>query len=211
MSIIKDLEWRYATKAMNGSKIEDQQRREILEAMRLAPTSLGLQPLKFYLVQDQSSKEKVSEAAYKQPQIAKSDSVIVIASRKSLEEEWLDDLVKIYQEERTLNLEQTEEMKTRLLNYTSQMSEEQFSEWTSRQAYIALGMGMAAAARLRVDSTPMEGFQSAELDKIMGLDKTNFKSNILLVLGHRDTENDFLVDQKKVRYPYDTIVEEVAL
>ncbi len=209
--MIQDLEWRYATKAMNGEKIDDQQRIKILEAMRLAPTSLGLQPLKFYLIKDQESLDKLSPAAFNQPQISKADSAIVIASKKSMDDQWLDEVTELYREQRELDDQQVEEMKSRLQNYLAPMSPEQFSDWTSKQAYIALGFGLAAAANQRVDSTPMEGFQSEEVDKLLGLDSSDYKSNLIMVLGKRDAEKDFLVNQKKVRYPFENIVEEIKL
>ena len=96
----------------------------------------------------------------------------------------------------------------RSAKYLPQSAEENFDH-TARQAYIGLGLAMAQAAELKVDCTPMEGFDNAQLDELLGLPSMGLKSVLLLPLGYRDEAGDWLVKMKKVRKPKDEFVTEI--
>ncbi len=209
MNLKESLEWRYATKAMNGQPITDDQRLSILEAMRMAPTSLGVQPIKFYLIRDPKAKGDITPIFSNQGQIEMSDSVVVICSRVKFDEEWLDHVVDNMSKVRSMDAEQSSSTKTRLADYMSALDDTQFGIWAAKQAYIALGFGLLAAADLQVDSTPMEGFDAQALDKYLELEKTEYRSSVALVLGHRDAAHDYLVDLPKVRLPMSDMLVEI--
>ncbi len=209
MNLKENLEWRYACKAMNGTSISDEKRNTILEAMRMAPTSLGVQPVKFYLVRNPEVKKDLTPIFNNQGQIEMSDSVVIIASRVKYTDEWLSHVVDNISTVRSLTAEKAEATMAGLKNYMAPIPEDYFSVWAMKQAYICLGFGLLSAADQRVDSTPMEGFDAEALNKYLKLDETEYQVAVTMVLGNRDAEHDYLVDQAKVRLPMSDMLVEV--
>ncbi|MBD8388186.1 nitroreductase family protein [Dysgonomonas sp. BGC7] len=202
MSLIKDLEWRYATKKFDPSKKVDQKLvDEIIKAAWLAPTSSGLQPFKVIEITNQELKDKIVPIAYNQQQVADASHVLVFAAWDNYTENRIDTIYGKITKDRGQDENQytpyTDRLKKAYLNRDAQ---ENF-EHAARQAYIAFGFAMAMAAELKVDSTPMEGFDEKELDKLLNLNKEGLKSVTILPLGYRDEANDWLVNLKKVRHP----------
>lgn len=202
MSLIKDLEWRYATKKFDSSKKVDQKLvDEIIKAAWLAPTSSGLQPFKVIEITNQELKDKIVPIAYNQQQVADASHVLVFAAWDNYTENRIDTIYGKITKDRGQDENQytpyTDRLKKAYLNRDAQ---ENF-EHAARQAYIAFGFAMAMAAELKVDSTPMEGFDEKELDKLLNLNKEGLKSVTILPLGYRDEANDWLVNLKKVRHP----------
>ncbi len=209
MNLKENLEWRYACKAMNGKSISDDKRNAIVDAMRMAPTSLGVQPVKFYLVRDPEVKKDLVPIFKNQAQIEMSDSIIIIVSKMEYSEDWLSHVVDNMSSIRHLPTDKVDAVKTGLENYMSPIPKDQFAVWAMKQAYICLGFGLVAAANEKVDSTPMEGFDTQALDQYLELGKHGYTSAVALVLGHRDEEHDYLVSLKKVRLPWDDMVHEI--
>jgi nitroreductase/dihydropteridine reductase len=170
MNLLESLEWRYATKKMNGEKIPQDKLETILKATKLAPSSYGLTPYSVIVVEDQKIKEELQGACYGQSQLKDSSAVLVFAT-------W-DDVTE---------------------GSLSNMTQEQKISWAQRQAYIGLGFALVAAATEGVDSTPMEGFNPLAVDRILGLQDYGLMSVVVLPLGYRDSENDYLSNAKKVR------------
>ncbi len=198
MDIIQNLNWRYATKRMNGNKIPPKSLDTIKESIRLSPSSVGLQPFKIFIIESEELKKKISSPAFNQPQIMESSHVLVFSVWNSLTDKEANDYLSFVQSERGVTLESLSTLDN-YLNNIKKMSLEDFYNWSSKQAYIALGSAMIAAAELKIDSTPMEGFNKEELDKALGLPEKNLKSVVLLALGYRDEQNDWLIKMKKVR------------
>ena len=198
MDIIKNLNWRYATKRMNGNKIPLKSLDTIKESIRLSPSSVGLQPFKIFIIESEELKKKISSPAFNQPQIMESSHVLVFSVWNSLTDKEASDYLSFVQSERGVTLESLSTLEN-YLNNIKKMSQEDFYNWSSKQAYIALSSAMIAAAELKIDSTPMEGFNKEELDKALGLPEKNLKSVVLLALGYRDEQNDWLLKMKKVR------------
>ncbi len=201
MELRKALQWRYACKAMNGQAITDEQRNNVLEAMRLAPTSLGVQPIKFYLIRDPKVKQDLKPIFSEQRQLTECDSVVIIASKIKYDDQWLDHVTANFQKVRKLDQELAQSIKSNYKNYMTKLSDQDFAQWARRQAYICLGFGLVAAADEHIHSTPMEGFDYAALDKYLGMSETGYQPAVALVLGHSDPENDYLATQAKVRLP----------
>jgi nitroreductase / dihydropteridine reductase len=196
---LEKLDWRYATKKMDPSKpVSEEDVAKIIHAVRMAPTSSGVQPFKLIVVRNPEVREQLKAASYGQSQLTDGSHVLVFAAWDNYSDTRINTVLNQVQEERGAN----EGMVTYYQNlknmYLPRTQEVNF-EHASRQAYIALGFALAAAAELGVDSTPMEGFEPAKFDEILGLEGHGLKSVVMLALGHRDADNDWLVNMKKVR------------
>lgn len=199
MELIESLQWRYATKKMNGEKIPQDKLERILEATRLAPSSYGLTPYNVIVVEDQELKEKLVPACYGQTQLADSSSVLVFATWDTIDENAVEYYIKTMALERNIPIEALNDFKGMMLGTLSNMTEEQKQTWAQKQTYIGLGFSLVASALEGVDSTPMEGFVPSQVDEILELKELGLKSTLVLPLGYRDTENDSLSTMKKIR------------
>ena len=210
MALLEDLKWRYATKKYDPSKkVAQTAIHEITEAARLAPTSSGLQQFRLLVISNQELKEKIVPIAMGQQQIADCSHLLVFAAWDKYTEERIDSAFDYATDERGLPRGKFSSYTDRLKGaYLAQSAEENFVH-TARQAYIGLGLAIAQAAELKVDSTPMEGFNNEALDTLLDLKSKGLKSVVLLALGYRDKENDWLVDMKKVRSPKEHFVFEL--
>lgn len=203
MELLNALNWRYATKRMNGQTVPSEKLDTILEAIRLAASSFGLQPYRVIVVDDPALKAKIHESACRQPQMIEGSHVLVFASWRNITNEHIDRYVSLISKERNIPVEQLAQLDKGLKDFIASRSQEQLANWAARQAYIGLGFGLTAAALQQVDATPMEGFNPAEMDKVLGLEEKNLQSVALLTLGYRDAVNDYLVNLKKVRVSKD--------
>ncbi|MBK1440335.1 nitroreductase family protein [Parapedobacter sp. ISTM3] len=205
MQLLDALNWRYATKKMNGQPVPQEKVDKILQAAYLAPTSSGLQPFKIIVITNAELRQKIQPIAYGQRQIVDGSHVLVFAAWDNYTAERIDRVFSHTAAERGLPADTFDDYKNRLKNmYLSRPANANF-EHAARQAYIAFGLAIAAAAELRVDATPMEGFDNAALDELLQLPAQGLKSVTILPLGYRDSENDWLVNQKKVRSPKDEL------
>lgn len=202
MALLDNLKWRYATKAYDSTKKVDQQDVDkIIEAARLAPTSSGLEQFRIIVISDQKLKEKIVPIAMDQKNIAQCSHLLVFAAWDKYTEERIDDIYNYITDERGLPRGRFGSYTAKLKAlYLPQTAEENFAH-TARQAYIGLGMALAQAAELKVDSTPMEGFDNDALDELLGLKAKGLRSVVLMPIGYRDVTNDWLVNMKKVRVP----------
>ncbi|PJF08983.1 NAD(P)H-dependent oxidoreductase [Pseudorhodobacter sp. MZDSW-24AT] len=205
------LNWRYATKKMDPSKPVDQDKVDrILEAIQLAPTSSGLQPFEVIVVTNPEVKAQLREVAFGQAQVTDGSHVLVFAAWDNYTEARIDAVVDQLVEERGIPREAVsgyyDNLKTMVLARDAEVN----FEHAARQAYIAFGIGLTAAAFEEVDSTPMEGFDPAKVDEILGLRARGLRSVTLLPLGYRAADGDWLLGMKKVRKPMAELVSEVA-
>lgn len=203
MELLQSLNNRFACKAMNGKSITDDQRFKILEAIRLTPTSLGLQAYEIIVVTDQPMKDQLSPAINNQPQVKKSDCVIIFAAQKKYDQKRVDDYIELVSKTRNQSLSELAPFKASIENSISGMPDSDFQIWSMKQTYIALGFGLVACADQGVDSTPMEGFSREKVDDLLGLGAQNLTAAVILTVGHCDTENDYLYGKKKVRRSMD--------
>jgi nitroreductase len=199
MELLESLQWRYATKKMNGDKIPQDKLERILEATRLAPSSYGLTPYQVIVVEDQELKEKLVGACYGQTQLKDSSAVLVFAVWDTIDENEVEYYIKTMALERNIPIEALNDFKGMMLGTLSNMTEEQKTIWAQKQTYIGLGFSLVASAIEGVDSTPMEGFVPSQVDEILELKELGLKSTLVLPLGYRDTENDSLSTMKKIR------------
>lgn len=203
------LNWRYATKKMDPSKPVPQEKVDaIIEAIRMAPTSSGTQPFEVFVVTNPEVLEEVRKAASDQSQITDGSHLLVFAAWDNYTSERIDTVVDLNVQARG-DLPMLHAYYDRLKsNYLPRDAEVNYAH-AARQAYIALGIALVAAAEQEVDSTPMEGFDPAAVDAILGLKERGLRSVVLMPLGYRDAGGDWLAPMGKVRKSRDTIVTEV--
>ncbi len=204
MSLIDNLKWRYATKKMNGEKVSDEKLNAILDAIQLAPSSFGLQPYTVLVISDPAVKEKLTPASYGQTQIVDSSHLIVFATWTNVSAEQVDTFIADIATKRGLPLEALNDYKGYINGSIAHLSEEQKAIWNAKQAYIGLGIGLAAAAEQQVDATPMEGFVPAQYNEILGLTELGLNATLVMTLGYRH-EGDWLAGLPKVRRDKDLL------
>lgn len=202
MALLNDLEWRYATKKYDPSKKVSQENVDkIVEAARLAPTSSGMQQFRVFVISSPELKEKLVPIANGQQIVADASHVLVFAAWDRYTEERIDSIFKLTSRERGLPTGKFTDYTNRLKAvYLKQTPEQNFAH-TTKQAYIAFGLSIAQAAELKIDATPMEGFDSAKLDLLLDLSSKGLRSVLMLPIGYRDEAGDWLLPMKKVRNP----------
>lgn len=200
------LNWRYATKKMDATKTVPQEKVDtILEAVRMAPTSSGTQPFEMIVVTNSDVRNQIAEAAGGQAQITDGSHLLVFAAWDNYTADRIDEVVQLNIEERG-DLPMLHAYYDNLkANYIPREAKVNYAH-AARQAYIALGVALIAAAEQEVDSTPMEGFDPATVDKILGLKERGLRSVVLMPLGYRDEAGDWLLPMGKVRKSRDAIV-----
>ena len=207
MEAIQHLQWRYATKKYNGSQIDKDNLNTILESIRLTPTSLGMQPFKVLVIDNPELREKMLPIAHNQSQIKDASHLILFAANTQISEETVDTYMNNVATTRQMPVENLAGFKGMINGFVGSKNEAQITEWASRQCYIALGVAMATAASLKVDTTPMEGYKANEMDELFNLKAQGYASAVLLAVGHRDEENDQLAKLAKVRKSAETLFE----
>lgn len=200
MNLIDDLNWRYACKIMNGETVSDDKLDTILESIRLAPTSMGMQMFKVFALKDRAIIDKITkEAASAQHMIPGCSVLLVFAAYTEMNQAIIDEFIDRMGKTRDITGEHLEQYRARWSEAILGLSGQDLINWTSKQTYIAMAYATVAAANLRVDSTPVEGFDSSKVDEILNLNQQNLTSTLLLPLGYRDIETDRLANQPKVR------------
>lgn len=208
--LLEKLNWRYATKKMDPAKAVSEDKVErIVEAARLAPTSSGLQPFEIILVSNPEVREKIKAIAWNQSPITDGSHLLVFAAWDNYTAERINHMFDLVNEERGVRNEGWENYRQMLLASYPQRDAQVNFEHAARQAYIAFGLALAQAAFEGVDATPMEGFDPAALDEILGLRARGLRSVVIAPLGYRQPEGDWLVNLKKIRRPRDQFVTEV--
>lgn len=198
-TLIEKLGIRYATKKMTGEKISSENLNTILEAIRLTPTSLGLQPLKVLVLESEEVKASIKVACYNQSQITDGSQILIFTVYTEGYEALTEKYIQNIADTRSVPVESLNDFKQMILGHLKNLSIEDTIVWAKKQAYIALGFGLVASAETGVDSTPMEGFNPATVDEILGLKAKGLTSAVILALGKKDAANDYLVHAKKVR------------
>lgn len=206
-TILEQLNWRYATKGYDKTKKISAEDWETLEtALTLAPSSFGIQPYKFIVITDPELREKLKPAAYGQAPITDASHLVVFAYKKTLTDADIEHFVDRIVEVRGTPRETLTDYENIMKGSAKQAVDGGYIEvWNSRQAYIALGFLLETAALLNIDATPMEGFDAAQFNEILGLE--DYSAVALAAVGYRDAENDWLANLPKVRFPKDELIE----
>ena len=200
-AILKQLNWRYAAKTYDAARTISESDWAVLEqALLLAPSSFGLQPYKFVVVTDRETREKLKYAAFGQTQVTDASHLVVFAFKKTLSAADVEYFIERIAEVRGQTRESLTDYENTLKGaIRGKIANGTIEIWNSRQAYIALGFLLETAALLEIDATPMEGFDPARFNEILGLE--DYSAVVICALGYRDAENDWLANLPKVRMP----------
>lgn len=208
--LLQQLQWRYATKKMDPAKVVSQEKVDrIVEAARLAPTSSGLQPFELLVISNPEVRARIRAVSHDQSQITDGSHLLVFAAWDTYTSERINHMFDLNVNMRGGTNEGWENYRQMLLNnYPSRDPQVNF-EHAARQAYIAMGFSLIAAAAEEVDSTPMEGFEPEAVDEILNLPARGLRSVAIMPLGYRASGQDWLENLVKVRRPRAAFVTEV--
>lgn len=200
MALLDDLKWRHAVKAYDpNKKLDKAVVEQIVEAARLAPTSSGLQQFRLIVVGNQELKEKMVAGALNPDCMRECSHVIVFAAWDEYTPERIDAIYDKTTDERSLVRGRFKRYTDMLKENFGKMSKEEQFQHAANQSFIALGLALAQSAELKVDSTPIGGFDPKLVDELLGLPAKGLRSVSLLYLGYADDERDWLGKMKKVR------------
>lgn len=208
MSLIESLNWRYATKRMTGEKVSEDKVNQILESIRLAPSAYGLQPYNLLVIEDKDMLNKIYEEACPQIVIKQCSHLIVFKALKKIKEEVMEGYIEEMVRVRDTSEEENDKFREKIQKVMDNPDINKFS-WTIRQAYLGLGYATFAAAQLRVDSTPIEGFNASKLNEVLGLDTNVEEAVVLMTLGYRDEKEDRTLAKAKVRQPAEKFIRRI--
>lgn len=205
--LIEALRWRYATKAFDPNRIISSETWAALEeTLVLSASSFGLQPYRFVVVGDKAVREQLVPHAWGQRQVADASHLVVFAARTGVTEAEIDGLIRLTSEVRGVAVENLAGYRGMMTGFLLDPAfASRAADWCVRQAYIALGNLLAAAALLGVDTCPIEGFVPAEFDRILGLPARGLKAAVACALGYR-SPGDRHAGLPKVRFPAKELV-----
>ena len=198
-SFIENQNWRYATKKFDSTKkIATEDIKTLKEAIRLTSSSYGLQPYKVIVVENPELRAQLQPAAWGQSQIKDASHIVIFANDINFGEAGIDIYFKNVCETRNTTLESMKGYMDFMKMTITSLSPEDRNIWSAKQTYLALGNLLNAAAELRIDVTPMEGFVATKVNEILGLDKLGLNATLIATLGYRH-EEDATQHFKKVR------------
>ena len=209
-ALLDRLAWRYATKKFDSTKTVSAERLDrIVEAVRQAPTTSGLQPFELFVVSNADVRTRIRAVAWNQAQITDCSHLLVFAAWDDITADRINTMFDLTNAVRGFRNEGWEAYRRQLLGIVAERGTETNHHVAARQAYIGLGIALVAAAFEEVDATPMEGFDPLAVDDILGLRSKGLRSVVMVPLGYRAAEGDWLVDLKKVRRSRGDFVTEV--
>ena len=209
MKLLENLQWRYATKKYDPSKkVSEQDINQIKEAIRLSASSYGLQLFKVLDIQDKELREKLKPASWGQPQLTDASHIFVFCGYSEVKDEHIDEFINLTAETRQIDAEGLKGYGDFIKGKMSETPVAHQQVWTGKQTYIALGNALAACAELKIDSTPMEGFDPAAYNEILGLSEKGLKADVVLAIGYR-SEEDATQHGAKVRKSAENLFEAI--
>lgn len=205
MSLIQPLEWRYATKKFDSAKkLSTEQLENLLDTVRLAPSSFGLQHYRILVIEDSGLREQLKAAAYGQSQLTDGSQLIVLAAETNINEAYVEKYVDEIAKVRNTDRENLVPFEKSMVATVNNRSEDQLVAWAHKQAYIALGVLLTAAAEAGIDACPMEGFEIGKFDEILGLREKGLATSVIAAIGFRAEDDDY-AKFAKVRKPKDEL------
>ena len=187
---ITNQNWRYATKKFDAAKkISTQDLNTLKEAIRLSSSSYGLQPYKVIIIENPELKAQLLPAAYGQSQVVDASHLIVFANETNVDDETINRYINRISETRGMPAESLAGFGNYMKGGINSMPEDVKNIWAAKQTYLALGNLLNAAAELKIDVTPMEGFVPSKVNEILGLDKLNLNASLMATIGYLHQED----------------------
>lgn len=209
MSNIKALNWRYATKKFDASRLLPEEKINVLkQAFNLTATSYGLQPLKMIVISNKELQKKLRGFSWDQKQVDTASHVLVICIENEVDEKFITDYFRRVKHVRETPDDILEPFQNSLVNDFKAKAQEEIEAWAINQAYLALGTLLTVCAAEEIDACPMEGFEPDKYDEILSLHDKNLRSVLVLPVGYR-AEDDMFSKFKKVRRPLDEVIIEI--
>ena len=199
MNLIKNLEWRYATKKFDSSKKVSSENLELIKkAIQLSPSSYGLQLYKVLIIESNELRRKLKPASYGQSQITEASHLIVFCNYSVVTEKHIDEYFVLKSQIEKIDILEYKDYSEFIKADINNKSQIEKDKWTSNQTYLALGNLLNACAELKIDACPMEGFDAKEYNKILKLDEQGLNTSVIATIGYRSA-NDSSQNAKKVR------------
>ncbi|TRO65242.1 NAD(P)H-dependent oxidoreductase [Christiangramia sabulilitoris] len=209
MSNIKALNWRYATKKFDDSKMLSEDKIEVLkQAFNLTATSYGLQPLKMLVISNKKLQSELKNFSFGQQQVDTASHVLVICIENRIDEEFITNYFRLVKHVRDTPEEILKPFHEFLVDDFKTKEVKEIEAWAINQAYLALGTLLTVCAAEEIDACPMEGFEPGKYDEFLNLNEQNLRSVLVLPVGYR-AEDDEFSNFKKVRRPLDEVVIEI--
>ncbi|ESA35005.1 nitroreductase [Leptolyngbya sp. Heron Island J] len=206
-SVLQALNWRYATKMFDASKkIPSDTWSALEQSLVLAPSSFGLEPWKFFVIDDPAVRQQLLEATWKQSQVVDASHLLVLAIKTGLNDTDVDRSMARTSEVREVPLESLEGFSNVIKGFMKTLPD--VDNWATRQVYIALGQLMVSAALLGIDTCPMEGFMPDKYDEILGLPEMGYHAVVVCAAGYR-SEDDKYAHLPKVRFSLEDKVQHI--
>ncbi len=207
--LIDALNFRYATKAFDPEKkIPTETWEAIEQSLALTPSSFGLQPWKFLVIDSVEIREKLKAASWGQGQVSDASHMVVLTARTDLKQEDIDSWIARLSDVQGTPLESLAGLSGVISSFSGGMSVPEKQAWNTRQLYIALGQLMTVAAVMGIDSCPLEGISPAEYDEILGLKDSGYATAVGCALGYRSADDKYS-SAPKARFPLKQVVEHV--
>lgn len=198
-SFLENQNWRYATKKFDASKkVSDADFDQLLEAIQLSSSSYGLQPYKIFIIENPEVRTKIQAAAWNQSQVTEASHLLVFANQLDMTKANIDAYFDNMCTTRGLTKEMVSGYQEFMTGSIIKLTPESKNNWNARQTYLALANLLNAAAEMKIDVTPMEGFVPAEVNSILGLEELGLNAVLMAPIGYRSTEDD-TQHYKKVR------------
>lgn len=207
--LVNALRWRYATKQFDASrKIPADVWDALEESLVLTPSSFGLQPWKFLVVEDPAVRAQLLPESWNQSQVTDASHFVVLAARTDLGKADIDTWISRMAEVQGTAVESLDPLKGMIAGFAERMSVEDRHAWNARQVYIALGQLMTGAALLGIDTCPMEGISAAAYDRVLGLENSGYATAVACALGYRSAEDKY-AGAPKARFARSAVIEHV--
>jgi nitroreductase len=207
--LLASLEWRYATKAFDTRKLPDATWAALEESLRLTPSSFGLQPWKFIVVNDPAVRAKLRPVSWNQSQVTDASHLVVFARRTEMTEADVNEFFSQIVADRKIDAAVIEPYRQMMLGGVVKGKDAAAQkDWAARQLYIALGQLMGAAAAMAIDTCALEGIDPAAYDEILGLKGTGYEVVVACAVGYRSSEDKY-AGMKKVRFPAARVISRV--
>ena len=201
MNYLENLKWRYATKKFDASKkVSYKDLEKLKKAIQLSVSSYGLQLYKVLIIENIALRESLKHFSWGQNQITDASHLIVFCNYTNVENKHIDGFIELTSKTQDIDITNLNEYGSFIKGKIKQMTQSELFNWTSKQTYLALGNLLNACADLRIDSCPMEGFESEKYNDILGLSEQGLNAAVIATIGYRSFE-DYSQNRSKVRKP----------
>ncbi len=208
MNIIKNLNWRYATQKFDSDrKVSDKDFEMLMEAVRLSPSSLGLQPWKFVVVKNKDIRKKLREEGSGQDKVTDASHIIVLCRLERITTEYIDRYIELVAKTRNVSVESLKSYRQSRVDSMEAKTKEEQEAWMNQQVYLALGVLLTSCAISDIDACPMGGFDKEKFDEILNLKQYGLKSQVLCAIGYRSPDDDVAKHQKTRFAKKDVVIE----